>query len=657
LEIGAPPATGLRNLIRNPSGERGAWGWHVTDAGTLSSNKGAKDYRPGGTLTFSSVAAVAPGVVTRFESEAWAIAPGQFAGASFWLVTAASAGTIVSYKMVIRDAAGQEIYAGSPNTTGTAGSKYGVPTTAAAPAGSASVHLRFDVTNPGTAVRSFAFREAMLVVGASGAAVNSPNFAEPLVWTDVLAPALNVETDRSPLGLGILSARIRSASLDPATNTLVRPGRPIRLMAYSTGALGWEPLFWGKIQDGRTSYDPAYPIASKRALIEISATDAGDELANTPEATSHRQIRSIRNKVRDTGVPFEIDTTTDNKNESDTIVATNENSSVLDQVALTRDTARSFAAVTRFGVLRAIDRQYMNVDNLTSSPSDPLMSNFTTTDYNADAVIDYDTRRVVNTVLIRCLYIKDDGTTTDGVFGPYVDAASVQEWGAFQSTYTIAGVEDETSRKFRAGEILKETKTLTRRVSEITFPVTDEPAFYNNLGSDLRVHLDLLDRVTVANPTAGISGEHRVAGIKHVITPTKWLVKVRFGSQAGTPAPRSQAAVPIGQPENLPDTPWVALPLINGWTNYGSGYTVAQYRRLRGVVYLRGLVVGTARTQGHLATLPAGFRHTGGTQLWWVSADPSGSRVDTQDPGYVVWSAGGTTAYVSLSGISYPAEA
>ena len=607
LEIGAPPTTGLRNLIRNPSGERGAWGWHVTDSGQLTSNRTAKDYRPGGTLTFSHVSSPSTTVV-QFESEAWAITPGHYAGGSFRLTTnGPNLGTTLWARLVFRDAAGQQIGAGSPAQigNGAAASVYGFPL-AQAPTGSVSVHLRFELTRTTTGSRSFSFREVMLATSTTSADVNGPAFVEPLVWTDVLAPALSIETDRTPLGLGVLSARIRSANLDPATNDLVRPGRPIRLMAYATGGLGWEPLFWGKIQDGRTSYDPAYPIEDKRALVQITATDAADELANTPEPGSHKQIRSIRNKIRDTGVPFEIDTSTANTSASDTLLAVNENASVLDQIALTRDTARSYAAVTRFGVLRAIDRQYMNgIDNQTSSPHDPMVATFTEADYNADAAIDYDTRRLVNTVLIQCRYIKEDGTTTDGVFGPYVDSASVQEWGAFSQTYTIAGVEDSASLAYRAGEILKETATPSRRVSEITFPVTHSSShFHVGSTSERRVHLDLLDRVTVQNPTSGISAEHRVAGIRHTITPEKWLVRVSFGSQAGTPTPRPQAAIPVGQPANLPDTPWVDLPLTGGWVAFDAA-RVPQYRRENGWVKFRGIARDGAT--GPMSYIPDGF--------------------------------------------------
>lgn len=51
------------------------------------------------------------------------------------------------------------------------------------------------------------------------------------------------------------------------------------------------------------------------------------------------------------------------------------------------------------------------------------------------------------------------------------------------------------------------------------------------------------------------------------------------------------------------DTGWVNLTLINGWTNVTG---TAQYRRINGVVYLRGRLTGGST--GVCANLPAGCR-------------------------------------------------
>ena len=51
---------------------------------------------------------------------------------------------------------------------------------------------------------------------------------------------------------------------------------------------------------------------------------------------------------------------------------------------------------------------------------------------------------------------------------------------------------------------------------------------------------------------------------------------------------------------------WIALPLVNGWGNYGGGYELASYCKVNNFVYLQGLIIsGTSNT---IFTLPAGYR-------------------------------------------------
>ena len=58
------------------------------------------------------------------------------------------------------------------------------------------------------------------------------------------------------------------------------------------------------------------------------------------------------------------------------------------------------------------------------------------------------------------------------------------------------------------------------------------------------------------------------------------------------------------------DTGWLTPSFASPWTNYGSPYANAAYRRIGKRVYLRGLVKGTGATTGVIFTLPAGFRIT-----------------------------------------------
>lgn len=58
------------------------------------------------------------------------------------------------------------------------------------------------------------------------------------------------------------------------------------------------------------------------------------------------------------------------------------------------------------------------------------------------------------------------------------------------------------------------------------------------------------------------------------------------------------------------DTGWQTLTLNSGWSNpYGND--VAKYRKIGNVLYLRGLINGTAAAGNTIATLPEGYRPNG----------------------------------------------
>lgn len=57
------------------------------------------------------------------------------------------------------------------------------------------------------------------------------------------------------------------------------------------------------------------------------------------------------------------------------------------------------------------------------------------------------------------------------------------------------------------------------------------------------------------------------------------------------------------------DSGWVAATLQNGWTNYGSGYQEARYRKVGGEVYLEGTISpGTTTSGTAVFTLPTDMR-------------------------------------------------
>lgn len=125
------------------------------------------------------------------------------------------------------------------------------------------------------------------------------------------------------------------------------------------------------------------------------------------------------------------------------------------------------------------------------------------------------------------------------------------------------------------------------------------------------------------------------------------------------------------------DTGWQAPTLTNSWVNFGSGYATAAYRKINGMVQLRGLVTdGT--TAASMFTLPAGFRPaaqlicvgtaskafqtSGGASAGTAHThnadhDEIGVRIDVNTDGTVVPVSDAGSTWISLSSINFIAEA
>lgn len=59
--------------------------------------------------------------------------------------------------------------------------------------------------------------------------------------------------------------------------------------------------------------------------------------------------------------------------------------------------------------------------------------------------------------------------------------------------------------------------------------------------------------------------------------------------------------------DSLAPTPWIAVSFTNSWTNYGTGYELARYRKIGDNVQLQGLITGGTIGLGAF-TLPVGYR-------------------------------------------------
>lgn len=104
------------------------------------------------------------------------------------------------------------------------------------------------------------------------------------------------------------------------------------------------------------------------------------------------------------------------------------------------------------------------------------------------------------------------------------------------------------------------------------------------------------------------------------------------------------------------DTGWVSLTLVSSWVNYGSGYVTAQYRKINGVVHVRGVIKSGTTTGGTVvATLPAGYRPSSHIVVpAWASAGPAS--VEVLSSGDLVCGDTGLNATRSSFNFSFAAD-
>jgi hypothetical protein len=85
--------------------------------------------------------------------------------------------------------------------------------------------------------------------------------------------------------------------------------------------------------------------------------------------------------------------------------------------------------------------------------------------------------------------------------------------------------------------------------------------------------------------------------VDNYVPPNAICIAMRNGDEGG-----------VRWADGIQTQPWTYPTLSNGWTNYGSGYASARYKRENGVVYVEGLVKTGTVGAGGLWTMPVGYR-------------------------------------------------
>ena len=349
---------------------------------------------------------------------------------------------------------------------------------------------------------------------------------EPLVhpgWADVLGYAHDLRINRQELDQGTLSGTLIASSLDPAVSPLIRAGKRCKL----SGAAGddWSLLITGQILSASVSYDLLQRDEEKRARIALDVVDNAAPLAASPRQYGVGTIAELPYVLRGTRVPWNVNGSSAPIAPGDvTVLGTNDNASALDQVAITRDTALGYAWVDRFGVLQAWDAA-----EISTTPGSAGGLSVLDEDEYRDIEVGFDILACVNAVTVNLVTL-DPGTgeTNEVAHGPYRDEQSVREWGVRPATFTI--YDDGTDPSTYANAILSANSTPARRVLSVVVPIALEDAVAKTL-------IDLYDVLTVSNERADVSEDLRVVGIEHAITADRWMMTLTFSGTGSVATP------------------------------------------------------------------------------------------------------------------------
>ncbi|KAA1424308.1 phage tail protein [Nocardioides antri] len=350
----------LPNLIPNPAGVTGPWGWVPAVAGgpTISANNGIRATKSAaGAQTVTSDAIAVPEVTVSGNQAVayWTLNTGA---------TAAVSGDVAAY-----DAAGALLGTSTATTATTAAGTYST-TAYTLPVGTTTLRLRMILT--GASGTSATFTNAVLYSGSAAAVAASSPLAEP-GWTNVLGSAYEINLERRELDAGTLTVHLRDADLDPSVNPLIRPGKRWRLSVWAPTAKGGSTYAWnvfgtGVLSAPLTKYDLKDPDLpdDRRTDISVTGTDDTATLAAALRPKGVATINGLSVVLASTAVPFIVN---GNKAVVDPstvpIVSVNENASALDQIAITRDSALGFAWLDRRGILQAWDASALPINTIT----------------------------------------------------------------------------------------------------------------------------------------------------------------------------------------------------------------------------------------------------------------------------------------------------
>lgn len=179
-----------------------------------------------------------------------------------------------------------------------------------------------------------------------------------------------------------------------------------------------------------------------------------------------------------------------------------------------------------------------------------------------------------------------------------------------------------------------------------------QPQFLDTGAPDIAV-----DDSAVANYAAEF-GNHKIGTAAERATATAWAWPgLHWTDSDGLKS--TYIFDGTGWKTGAEDTGWIAPTLMNGWKNLAGGFALAGYRRLNGVVHLRGVIHdGSVGGGNAVLALPSGFRPAGILRFMLLANTSIAIAHVDQTNGYVAFSGNApSNASLSLDSIRFPADA
>lgn len=415
--------------------------------------------------------------------------------------------------------------------------------TAPADAVAATMNIRFVAPIDGGGLNLRATFGNMAVLAGSDFVL--PPEAPTVV--DIFESATLLETRRGDLDAGTATLTTSDPALDVLEGTVTIPrGARAVLVAYLNNLV--DPananiLGTFTVMDSRTTY----PMRGRKPtpLTVIDLQDAMHKLAAAPRPDGYYEITRLPEVLEGAGVPWDVG----NRSHSygtEPADTHSESATALDQIALTRDAhPGTYAYVDRFGVI--------NVHQDTGTLDDRTREfYFDETDFNADAVPSVSSQDVINTVMITVQgaipETDSESVYNSATFGPYVDQASVDEFGARKAEIEITVPYDDaiaglvTTEYLRpvADAILSRNAQPYLKFEELTFGVSGDHENGRNI-TITEASIDVADLAYLTSPSAGmVDAPYRVRSVAHVITPRTWVMTLGFAGESTLATPATQ---------------------------------------------------------------------------------------------------------------------